>query len=138
MRRFITVAAIFLGACAAAPAPAPVAARGAPSRATGNAAAPPTPHFAATAPPLPAFEDPERGKKIAQLAASLGRRVDTFFEKEKPPSLAVAMVADGKVVFTRFLGKRDKATKAPATERTMYRIGAVTKTFTAALALSLR
>jgi CubicO group peptidase (beta-lactamase class C family) len=140
---------VFGVACAASPsappappgqAAAPVAAgrqvgAATPREAAAGAVAP---RFAKSAPPPPAFADPDRAKKVAELVPKLEKHVDEFFAKEKPPSLAVAMVVDGKVVMTRVLGVRDKATNAPATERTMYRIGSISKTFTATLVMSLR
>jgi CubicO group peptidase (beta-lactamase class C family) len=98
----------------------------------------PSARFAASPPPSKAFTDPDRAKKLAELVPKLEQRVDAFFAEQEPPSLAVAMVADGKVAFTRFLGQRDKASKAPVTEHTLYRIGSITKTFTATAVLALR
>lgn len=94
--------------------------------------------YVATASP-PAFVDPEARQKTLRLhRPKVGARVEAFFAREHPPSIAVAMVADGDVVLTKVLGVRDTRTKADATGRTLYRIGSITKTFTAALVLSLR
>lgn len=111
----------------------------APSSKTPSVASPKVElRYAAQPPRPPAFVDPERAQKLAALLPVLEKRIDAFFANEKPPSVAVAMVVDGQVVLTRVLGVRDKDTKAPATERTLYRIGSVTKPFTATLVLALR
>lgn len=123
----VAALASFASACAPA-APAKTASGEGPS-ALRYATPPPTP---------PAFVDPDRAQKLAALLPVLEKRIDAFYASEKPPSLAVAMVVDGQVVLTRVLGVRDKATKAPATERTLYRIGSITKPFTATLVLALR
>lgn len=96
------------------------------------------PRYASTPPPTPAFADPDRAKKIAGLAPALEKRIDGYFAKAKPPSLAVVVVADGKPIATKLLGARDLTTKAPPTSRTLYRIGSITKTFTAEALVSLR
>ena len=57
--------------------------------------------------------------------------------KEKPPSLAVVIVANGRPALTKVMGVRDIATKKPATEHTQYRIASITKTFTAEAILDL-
>lgn len=122
-----------------APAPAHAAAREAsPANARDGATTPAALRYASAPPPAPEYADADRAAKLAALVPKLEKRVDDFFAKEKPPSLAVAMVADGKVAFVRVLGVRDKASGKPATERTMYRIGSISKTFTATLVLSLR
>lgn len=96
------------------------------------------PRFSAEPPPALDFSHPEREQKLAALLPLLGERVDGFFAREKPPSLAVAFVADDQVAFTRVLGVTDVASQAPANARTLYRIGSVTKTFTASLVVALR
>jgi CubicO group peptidase (beta-lactamase class C family) len=97
-----------------------------------------TPRLAATPLASPVFADPARPRKVAELVPKLEKRIDAFFAREKPPSLAVAMVVDDRVVMTRVLGVGDVASKAPATSKTLYRIGSITKTFTAAAAVALR
>jgi CubicO group peptidase (beta-lactamase class C family) len=48
------------------------------------------------------------------------------------PGLAVAVVKDGKVIFSRGYGYRDVQKKLPVTERTLFAIGSITKSFTVA------
>jgi len=84
------------------------------------------------------FRHPDREKALADLLPRLGERIDAFFAAEKPPSVAVAFVADGEVRLRRVLGWADVVRQVPPTSRTLYRIGSITKTFTTALVLSLR
>lgn len=121
--------------------PAPSAPRLAPPKAadTGTPAAiRSAPRFAEAPPPPPDFDHVERQKKLVEAFPRLGQRVSEFFDREKPPSLAVAVVVDGQIAFLRVLGVRDRETSAAATENTMYRIGSITKTFTATTVLALR
>jgi CubicO group peptidase (beta-lactamase class C family) len=96
------------------------------------------PHFAAKPPPAPEFADPTRQQKLGALVEALNAKIDAFFQSEKPPSLAVAFVADGEVRLTRVLGMANEADKVAADSRTLYRIGSVTKTLTASLVVALR
>lgn len=130
MRRAIlaSLPVLVMGCGPAAPAPTPPK----PAAVAPSVPAPPppspTPRFAAKPLPPPAFDDPDRAKKIASLAPQFDKQVDDFFAKNKPPGLAVAMVADGKMVYSRMLGVRDKGSKMPVTARTLFRIGSITKT----------
>ena len=51
--------------------------------------------------------------------------------------LAVAVVADGNIVWFRGHGLADVAAKTPITEDTVFRIGSITKTFTAVAVMQL-
>jgi CubicO group peptidase (beta-lactamase class C family) len=84
------------------------------------------------------FQHPQRERLLAELLPRLAQHVDAFYTGQKPPSLAVAVVADGEVRLTRVLGLADVAQQVPASSHTLYRIGSITKTFTTALVLSLR
>lgn len=48
------------------------------------------------------------------------------------PGLAIAIVADGKVIHSKGYGYRDLKQKVPVTENTLFAIGSVTKSFTVA------
>ena len=62
----------------------------------------------------------------------LQKSVDNFY-----PSLAVAIVSDGEIVFERVLGFEDVQAGRPATPQTQYHVASVTKVFTASLAVIL-
>lgn len=53
------------------------------------------------------------------------------------PGAAVALVQDGKVVYTKGYGYRNAETKDPVTENTLFQVGSVTKSFTALTILEL-
>lgn len=63
--------------------------------------------------------------------------LDEQAEKLKYPSLAVAVVRDREVVYSRAIGYADVAARLPATLRTQYDVASVTKVFTATLAVLL-
>src|SRR5262245_12130677 len=54
------------------------------------------------------------------------------------PSVVAALVRGGDVVWTDAVGLADLETERPATADTQYRIGSITKTFTAAAVFQLR
>lgn len=99
-------------------------------------AALPTKHVAERHPAV--FRDPARKQAIAALEATATAIVEREMKVAAPPSLAVAIVADGKIVHTIVRGEADKASHEPATKDTLYRVGSITKTFTATAALALR
>lgn len=53
------------------------------------------------------------------------------------PGLGIAIVKDGKVVLSKGYGVREKGKPEPVTEQTLFAIGSVSKSFTAALAARL-
>jgi CubicO group peptidase (beta-lactamase class C family) len=61
---------------------------------------------------------------------------DTIMKEWEAPGAAVAVVKDGKLIYTKGFGYRDVENKQPVTEDTIFAIGSCTKAFTgAALAL---
>jgi CubicO group peptidase (beta-lactamase class C family) len=73
------------------------------------------------------------GAKAAAAKPELGD-LDPFLEQImkdwKVPGLAVAVVQDGKMVFSKGYGYRDVGKKLPATPQTLFAIGSITKSFT--------
>lgn len=53
------------------------------------------------------------------------------------PGLSIAVVRDGEVIYARGFGFRDLAISAPATPKTSYCVGSVTKAFTATAIMQL-
>ncbi len=103
-------------------------------------AAPPDPPRStpAPAPPDMAFTDPARAAKVAALGPKLEALVDREMAESHPPSLAVALVVDGKVAHVVVRGEADKKSHRKASRETLYRVGSITKTFTATALLALR
>jgi CubicO group peptidase (beta-lactamase class C family) len=71
------------------------------------------------------------------LAAELERLVRREQRKQRLPSVAAAVVRDGETVWETAVGAADVA-GADATPDTQYRVGSITKTFTAAAIMQLR
>jgi CubicO group peptidase (beta-lactamase class C family) len=84
--------------------------------------------------PAPLAEHP-------QVAAAL-KLLDLWIEEQRAgqdlPGLSVAVVHDQEMVWARGFGWSDVAAEVPATPQTLYRIGSITKLFTATAILQLR
>lgn len=94
------------------------------------------PPFAAA--PPPSFVDPSRAAKLASAAPKLDAYFADFFAKSRAPSVAVGLLVDGQLAWSKAYGVQDLAARVPATEDSVYRIGSITKTFTATAVMMLR
>jgi CubicO group peptidase (beta-lactamase class C family) len=72
------------------------------------------------------------------LAAELERRVRGVQRTQRLPSIAAAVLRDGELVWESAVGAADIAADSDATPETQYRLGSITKTFTAAAIMQLR
>ena len=72
------------------------------------------------------------------LAAELERRVRREQRDQRLPSITAAVVRDGELVWQSAVGSADVTTTREATPDTQYRLGSITKTFTAAAIMQLR
>src|SRR5689334_9761838 len=72
------------------------------------------------------------------LAAELERLVRSEQRDKRLPSIAAAVLRDGEVVWETAVGPAEVGLTAPATPDTQYRLGSITKTFTAAAVMQLR
>ena len=72
------------------------------------------------------------------LADRLERLVATAQAEQRAPSVSAAVFRDGDVLWRRALGSADVAAGVDATSDHAYRIGSITKTFTAVCILQLR
>ena len=77
-------------------------------------------------------ETPER------LAARLERLVREAQREKRAPSIGAAVLRDGELIWETAVGVADVETDLEATPDTQYRIGSITKTFTAAAIMQLR
>jgi len=77
---------------------------------------------------LLAFGGSANAAPPADLDAFVAKSMQTF----GPPGMSVAIVENGKVVFTKGYGIRSIATKAPVNEHTVFPIGSESKAFTSA------
>jgi CubicO group peptidase (beta-lactamase class C family) len=115
---------------AACASPAPPVSPGAYAKKAQRFADPPAPEVA--------FVDPARRAKIAATFPEL----DAFFAAEvaaaKLPGLAVGVVVDGELAWSKGYGMRDLESHAPVDVDTVFRMGSMTKTFTATAVMQLR
>jgi CubicO group peptidase (beta-lactamase class C family) len=72
------------------------------------------------------------------LAAELERRVRREQRDQRLPSITAAVVRDGELVWESAVGAADLTATREATPDTQYRLGSITKTFTAAAIMQLR
>jgi CubicO group peptidase (beta-lactamase class C family) len=76
------------------------------------------------------------------LPEALGGRLDAIVGRaqggQRLPSVSACVFEQGETVWSRVLGLADVATGTPATAAHAYRIGSITKTFTAVAILRLR
>ncbi len=84
------------------------------------------------------FADPDRAGKLAAAFPQIDALVDAELAERGLPGLAVGVVVDGQLVHFRGAGVRDLATRALPDADTVYRIGSITKSFTALAVLALR
>jgi CubicO group peptidase (beta-lactamase class C family) len=72
------------------------------------------------------------------LAAELEQLVRKEQRDKRLPSIAVSVMRDGKLAWELAVGAADVETRREATPGTQYRLGSITKTFTAAAVMQLR
>lgn len=107
------------------PAPAPVA------------TPPAEPAIAVRELPPPVFADPERRAKIAALLPTIREEVARIVADDGIVGLAVGVVVDGELVFGEGFGRRHAEQGGAVDTRTAFRIGSITKIFTAMTVLRL-
>jgi CubicO group peptidase (beta-lactamase class C family) len=73
-----------------------------------------------------------------RLAAKLEQRLATEQRQKLAPSVAAAVLRDGEVIWESAVGAADVEAKVEATPNTQYRVGSITKTFTAVAIMQLR
>lgn len=115
--------------------PGPVAAPGPASVALVSA--PAQPRIVVRAAPPAAFKDPKRQQKIAASLPEIRETVATIVAADQIVGLAVGVVVDGKLVLGEGFGAKHAGQGGPVDARTRFRIGSITKVFTAMTALKL-
>jgi CubicO group peptidase (beta-lactamase class C family) len=71
------------------------------------------------------------------LGLELDRLVATAQVEQRMPSVSASVFRDGEVIWERVLGVADVESDREATSDDVYRIGSITKTFTAVLIMQL-
>src|SRR5687767_12465816 len=91
---------------------------------------------AAIALPLsPALAQPPQPLPKAVVAARVDSMVQAFMAAKAPPGMALAISRGSEVLVERAWGLADVSAKRPATSASVYRLGSVSKQFTAVLVL---
>ncbi|WP_437533923.1 serine hydrolase domain-containing protein [Sorangium sp. So ce726] len=94
------------------------------------------------APAVQAFEpgtaDPQRKARLVALAGDLDELFRTKLEETGATALAAGILVDGELVYQQALGVRDVASGAPVDADSVFRIGSLSKSFTALSVLKLR
>ncbi|HVK06392.1 MAG TPA: serine hydrolase domain-containing protein, partial [Armatimonadaceae bacterium] len=83
--------------------------------------------------PAPAAAVPD----LRRIEAAAGAAARAQIAAGVAPGMTIAVARDGRVVFARGYGKADAESGTPAGQETVYKIGSVTKQFTAAVVLRL-
>lgn len=86
----------------------------------------------AQAPPLK--EDPEVKAALALLEAQLAAQM----QDDLVPGMSVAVIYDQDILWAKGFGYADVEKKIPADPHTIYRVGSITKLFTATMLMQLR
>lgn len=79
-------------------------------------------------------DSPRVAERLALFELWLGDQMDSVHQ----PGLSVAIVVDRELVWARGFGFADLAARRPAAPDTVYRLGSISKTFTAVAVLQLR
>jgi CubicO group peptidase (beta-lactamase class C family) len=88
--------------------------------------------------PPPRFADPDRVAKLQSAMPEIDRLFRAYATMSKIPGMIWGVVIDGQVAHLGSFGVRDRASQAPITPDTAFRIASMTKSFTALAVLKLR
>jgi CubicO group peptidase (beta-lactamase class C family) len=94
--------------------------------------------FAGEAYPPPRFTDPDRVRKLESALPEVDRIFRRYAAERKIPGMVWGVVIDGRLAHVESSGVRDRASKAPVTAGTVFRIASMTKSFTVLAILKLR
>ncbi len=78
---------------------------------------------------------PRQGK--AEVIAALDSTIPNLMAKARIPGLSIALIWDGRIVWQKGFGVRDKRTGEPVDTQTVFEAASLTKPFFASLAMSL-
>jgi CubicO group peptidase (beta-lactamase class C family) len=79
----------------------------------------------------------QTGKLSDEKQAKIEAAISTFMASSRVPGISVAVVQDGEFVWSAGFGMADLENSVPATSRTLYRLGSISKPITATAALAL-
>ncbi|MBU2047436.1 MULTISPECIES: serine hydrolase domain-containing protein [Stenotrophomonas] len=91
---------------------------------------------------LPALQSGGGGGNAADLDPAVTRRIDAdvqqVMQRFQVPGAAIAVIVDGKPLYSRAYGLRDRERALPVRTDTPFEIGSITKQFTAAAIVQLQ
>jgi N-acyl-D-amino-acid deacylase len=76
-------------------------------------------------------------KQTAEITAEFDRRIEPLIEKWKIPGISVAVAKEGKLILAKGYGFADLDKHLPVTNSTLFRMGSINKTLTAAAIMKL-
>jgi CubicO group peptidase (beta-lactamase class C family) len=88
--------------------------------------------------PPPRFADPDRVQKLESAMPEIDRAFRDYATRSKVPGMIWGVVIDNRLAHVASFGVRDRASNAPVTPETAFRIASMTKSFTALAVLKLR
>ena len=88
--------------------------------------------------PAPRFTDAARVAKLQSAMPEIDRLFRGYATDKKIPGMIWGVVIDGQVAHLGSFGVRDRASRAPVTPDSVFRIASMTKSFTALAVLKLR
>jgi CubicO group peptidase (beta-lactamase class C family) len=88
--------------------------------------------------PAPRFTDPARVAKLQSAMPEIDRLFRAYGADKKIPGMIWGVVIDGQLAHLGSFGVRDRASQAPVTPETAFRIASMTKSVTALAVLKLR
>lgn len=137
--RLVATLAIGVAGCSGADPmplvpPAPVA----PAASQATAARAHSAQVFASADPRYSFTDPDRRRKLASAFPAIDALIDAEMQQRRIPGIAVGIVIDGELAYAKGSGFADVEKKIEADADTIFRIGSISKSFTALALLSLR
>ena len=94
--------------------------------------------YASDAYPPPHFTDPERVRKLESVLPEIDQIFRRYAAERKIPGMVWGVVIDGRLAHVESAGVRDRASNAPVTPGTAFRIASMTKSFTSLAILKLR
>jgi CubicO group peptidase (beta-lactamase class C family) len=104
----------------------------------GPAPAEPAQRYAKTPAAVPVFDDPERRTRLLALVPRLDAHFAQHAAHAQIPGLAVGLVVDGELAWSRGYGMRDTVSRTPVDLDTLFRLASLTKSFTSMAVLELR
>src|SRR5580698_8292033 len=94
--------------------------------------------FASESYPPPRFTDPDRARKLESAFPQVDQLFRRYASARKIPGMVWGVVIDGRLAHVESVGVRDRASNAPITAGTEFRIASMTKSFTVLAILKLR